>query len=362
MKTLPLAHIHHEAQVRMGEFAGWCVPLFYTRIREEYFSCINNWGLFDISHLGKVVVYGPDGANFLDWVSSRTVKGLSVGEGKFSFFLNHRGGIVDGVMVFREAEDQWLILTNAGAREKVVVWLNSLIERKVFAVELNDITENHFLISLQGPKSTSVIERVFSWKINNLRRFRTKKVHFGEYECAITRMSFSCLDGFEIRGEKKLGEQVWRKLLDALSPLEGKLCGFAVRDLLRFEAAFPLYGAEFDDTVNPLELGRPDLIDWEREEFLGYKPLVLERKRGSKKRLVGIEVKGKRIPRYGFPIQNKQDIPCGHITSGNYSFRLRKNLAMGFLGNPYGKLEESVVVSVPRTKVEARIVPLPFIS
>jgi len=362
MKKLPLACIHRESHVRMGDFAGWQVPLFYSGIQEEYFDCLRGWGVFDISHLGKVLVHGPGGEDFLEWVSSRSMRGLPVGEGRFTFLLNQRGGIVDGVVIFHEMEDRWLVLTNAGGRERVVAWLNSLARQRPCTVGLRDLTENQFLISIQGPESVSAIKEVFCWDIAYLPRFGTQRVRFQEHECSVARMSFSRLDGLEIRGERGLGESLWCTLLDAVAALQGKLCGFAVRDLLRFEAAFPLYGAEFDETVSPLELGRPDLIDWEKEDFIGRKPLVLEHKQGSKKKLVGLEVEGRRIPRCGFPIQSPQGIPCGYVTSGNYSFRLQKNLAMGLITESYGGIGETVIVSVPRTRVEARIVPLPFVS
>ncbi|HSV31526.1 MAG TPA: glycine cleavage system aminomethyltransferase GcvT [Atribacteraceae bacterium] len=359
MKSLPLAHLHQSRGARMGVFADWQVPIFFSRIRDEYFACRETFGLFDVSHLGKLFLRGQDSRALLKLTACRALDGISPGRGRYMFFLNHRGGIVDGVMVFPKNEGFW-ILTNAGAKERVFQWLHTQAGQKKMVVDVEDRTDRLFLFSLQGPASSRAISEFFCRPLSDLLRFSMSEAAHGGSEFLISRMSYSREDGFEIMGDRDCAGSLWENWLDFTHRNDGTVCGFGVRDLLRFEAAYPLYGQEMEETVNPLELGRENLIDWGKGEFIGRQALLMEQKQGSKKKLVGFEIDGKRIPRYGFPIQNRQGTPCGHITSGNYSFSLRKNLAMGFLSRPNWDIGQELLISVPRTKVLARIVPLPF--
>lgn len=343
----------------MGQFAGWRVPIFYSRIREEYFTCRERFGLFDISHLGKLFINGPDAASLLELTSCRVLAGSLPDRGRYTFFLNHRAGVIDGVMVFPENEGCW-ILTNAGAREKVFQWLHTQAGLQHMTTTIEDRTDQHFLFSLQGPDSAQVISEFFSCSLAELPRFSLVRITHSNREYRVSRMSYSREDGFEIMGDQENALALWTSWVEFVREKEGAICGFGVRDLLRFEAAYPLYGQEMDEMVSPLELGRTDLIEWDKSEFIGLKALLFERKQGSKKKLVGIDLDGKRIPRFGFPIKNADGIPCGHVTSGNYSFSLRKNLAMGLISRPHWEPGQRLTISVPRTRLEARIIPLPF--
>lgn len=357
LKKLPLSDFHRSLGARMGVFFGWEMPLYYRNIREEYLSCVNNCGLFDISHLGKFFLRGKEVTSFLDYVTCRQVSKVKEGKGKYTFFLNWRGGIVDGVTIFREREEEWSLISNAGAREKLFQWLNHLLESKQWEVELEDVTEKKTLFVLQGPQAQELVKELFPVLNDNWPKFSFRQFPPG---FQIAHLAFSREDGFEIMGDISFGLELWGKLVKEVEARGGALCGLGVRDLLRFEATFPLYGQEIDETTTPLELEREDLIDWEKADFIGKKALLLEKEEGSKKKLVGLEILGRRIPRYGYPLSTKEGIPCGYVTSGNYSFSWHKILALGFVNPIYGVKGNTLLVSAPRTKLEARIIDLPF--
>ncbi|HPZ81243.1 MAG TPA: glycine cleavage system aminomethyltransferase GcvT [Candidatus Atribacteria bacterium] len=359
LRELPLSDFHRSCGARMGMFCGWEMPLYYRSIREEYFACINSCGLFDISHLGKFFLRGREVVPFLDYATCRRVSEVREGRGKYTFFLNWRGGIVDGVTLFRKSEEEWLLISNAGARERLLQWLNHLIKSNRWEVEIEDVTEKKLLFALQGPQAMEVVEELFQVPGANWPKFSFRQCAHG---FQITHLAFSREDGFEIMGDVSLSLELWEKLVREVEGRGGALCGLGARDLLRFEATFPLYGQEIDETTTPLELGREDLVDWEKADFIGKKPLLLEKREGSKKRLVGLEILGRRIPRYGYPIYTEEGIPCGYITSGNYSFLWHKVLALGFISSISGEKGDTLLVAAPRTRLEARITSLPFMK
>jgi len=356
LKKLPLSDFHRSLGARMGVFSGWEMPLYYRSIREEYFSCINNCGLFDISHLGKFFLRGKEVTSFLDYATCRQLSKVKEGKGKYTFFLNWRGGIVDGTTIFREKEE-WILVSNAGAREKLFHWLDYLIKNQKWEVEVEDVTEKKTLFALQGPQAQQIVRQLFPVPNDNWPKFSFRQFSPG---FRIIHLAFSREDGFEIMSDVSLGLEWWKKLVEEAESRGGALCGLGARDLLRFEATFPLYGQEIDETTTPLELGREDLIDWEKDDFIGKKPLLLEKEEGSKKKLVGLEILGRRIPRYGYPLYTKEGMPCGYVTSGNYSFSWHKVLALGFVNPIYGVEGNTLLVAAPRTKLEARIIGLPF--
>lgn len=357
LRELPLSDFHRSCGARMGVFCGWEMPLYYRSIREEYFACTNSCGLFDISHLGKFLLRGKEATPFLDYATCRKVSEIKEGRGKYIFFLNWRGGIVDGATLFREKEEEWLLISNAGAREKLFRWLDYLIKTNKWEVEIEDVTEKKALFAIQGPEAAVIAKELFQVSGDNWPKFSFRKFPPG---FQVTHLAFSKEDGFEIMSDVSLGSGLWEKLLKEVERRGGALCGLGARDLLRFEATFPLYGQEIDETITPLELGRENIVDWEKADFIGKKPLLLEKEEGSKKRLVGLEILGRRIPRYGYPLYTKEGMPCGYVTSGNYSFSWHKVLALGFISSISGEKGETLLVAAPRTRLEAIIVNLPF--
>ncbi len=363
MRKLPLARKHLKIGARMGGFASWEVPILYKSIREEYFTCKNVCGLFDISHLGKFVVKGKDAGAFMELVSTRCFpEGVSL-RGKVSFFLNVRGGVVDMSLVYKIEEKKFLIFTNAGAREKFYLWISYIANQHHLEIDVEDYTERSLLFSIQGPKSQAVVKKAFSQDLSSLPRFGWKELKMPNQDLMIMRSAFSYEDGFEVWCREINDGEIWEVLLQCITEEGGCPCGFGVRDLLRFEASLPLYGQEIDETVTPLELKKEHLIEWEKENFIGKNSLCLEQKIGPKKQLVGIEItEGKKIPRYGYPVYNSQSLPCGYITSGNYSFLFKKILGLAFLDRQNCFCGRELVISAPGGKIKGRVVDIPFIT
>ncbi|MDK2897109.1 MAG: aminomethyltransferase [Candidatus Atribacteria bacterium] len=262
----------------------------------------------------------------------------------------------------RDGEEEWLLTTNSEARERVFNWLQTQVQAGGFSVTVRDLTPEFLLLSVQGPYTQEAISQFFNQSLSLLSRFEGTWVEYNSIKVRVSRMAFSRVDGLELLFLREEGEDFFLKLSSFLTGQGFSWCGFGVRDLLRFEAGFPLYGREMDETVTPLELGKEKLIDWKKENFIGKPPLVLEKKLGSKKKLIGMEVEGKGIPRWGYPIYNVAGLPCGYVTSGNYSFTLKKNLAMGFISSAQDKLVEELYILASKKKLKARMVPLPFLS
>jgi aminomethyltransferase len=332
----------YKDKAHIGEFAGFDLPLWFEGIKEEVIYVREKVGLFDVSHLGRVIFSGRDAGKFLDYLTTNDILNSEIYQAKYSLVCNENGGIKDDIIVFRMSSDKYLVIWNAINHEKNMKWINENIND--FNVDINNIYEKSFMIAIQGPLSEKILKQFFKEDLSSIKRFRGRILN----DYIVIRTGYTGEDGFEIIGEDK-GDEIW----DSLISLGAKPCGLGARDVLRIEAGLPLYGKDINEDINPFE-ARLDFAVKMNKDFIGKKAL-LEAK--INKRRMGIKMMGRSIPREDYRVYfNGKSV--GYITSGTFSPILNCSIAMAYLPlyinindivevEIRGKFEKGIVVDFP---------------
>ena len=349
---LPLHEEHLLKGARMGDFGGWLVPLFYSSIMEEHAAVRTKAGVFDISHMGEFIVEGPDALNYLEKNLPRRIAPVKFGQAIYLPLMNDQGGMVDDIIVYRMAEQKFLIIVNAGNIAKDLAWFAARISGDV---TVTDLSEGMGLLALQGPLSQTILLECFGAFYKDLRRFHYKDFEGG----VIARTGYTGEDGYEIMVPKSKLKQVWGVLFRVGEKYGLLPIGFGARDTLRLEAAMPLYGHELNDEVTPLEADLEWAIDLSKSEFPGSVILKKQKQAGIQKQRVGFEMTERGIPRQGFEIQ-KDGMVIGTVTSGSFIPTTGKNIGMAYVTVAEAKVGNTIDVMVRGNPVKAAVVSLPF--
>jgi aminomethyltransferase len=349
---LPLHEEHLRKGARMGDFGGWLVPLFYTSIMEEHTAVRTKAGIFDISHMGEFIVEGPAALAYLEKNLPRRVSPMKFSQAIYMPLVNDQGGMVDDIIVYRMAEQKFLIIVNAGNIEKDFTWFKARVTQ---GMTLTNLSDEMGLLALQGPLSQTILLECFGAFYKDLRRFHYKDFEGG----VIARTGYTGEDGYEIMVPKSKLKQVW-DVIFRVGAKHGLLpIGFGARDTLRLEAAMPLYGHELTDEITPLEADLEWAIDLTKGEFPGSAILKKQKTTGIQKKRVGFEMTDRGIPRQGFEIQ-KNGKMIGAVTSGSFIPTTGKNIGMAYVSVAEAKTGNTIDVMVRGKSVKAVIVPLPF--
>ncbi len=352
MRT-PLFDTHVASEGRIVEFGGFELPVQYekTGIKAEHTAVRESVGMFDVSHMGEFLMSGPDAESELNYLVSNQVVGLPVGKVLYSLLCNENGGIVDDLLIYKRAENSYLIVVNASNTEKDFEWMKSHLRK---SVKFENISNKIGQIAVQGPKAVDVVRRLYPDvdKLHNYTFFET------EYEggwCVVSRTGYTGEDGFELYVEADKVVKLWNLLLETGKP-EGLIpCGLGARDTLRFEAGMPLYGHELKDNYPANEVGLNFAIKMDKGDFIG-REAIANHVAGFCRR--GIKLLGKGIAREGSAVyQGSRQL--GIVTSGNFSVTNGCALAMVRI---FKGIEGNVEVEVRGKRFEAEFVKLPFIA
>jgi len=351
-QQLPLHDEHIRKGARMGDFGGWLVPLYYTSIMEEHAAVRNKAGIFDISHMGEFLVEGPNAIAYLERNLPRRVASVKLGQAIYMPLVNDKGGMVDDIIVYRMAEQKFLIIVNAGNIEKDFSWFHA---RLTEGVTLTDLSSEMGLLALQGPLSQIILLECFGAFYKDLRRFYYKDFEGG----VIARTGYTGEDGYEIMVPKAKLKQVW-DVLFRVGEKHGLLpVGFGARDTLRLEAAMPLYGHELNDELTPLEAVLDWAIDLTKDYFPGSEILKKQKQVGVSRKRIGFEMVERGIPRQGFEIQ-KNGKTVGSVTSGSFIPTTGKNIGMAYVAATEAQTGNILDVVIRGKAVKAAVVSLPF--
>jgi glycine cleavage system T protein (aminomethyltransferase) len=342
------------------EFAGWEMPILYRGIVDEHEQTRNSGSLFDVSHMGRLYFNGKDAQKFLDHVLTRNVAQQKVGQSRYSLACNESGGVIDDVIVSRD-EGHWLVVCNASNRERLVRHFEAARqERGGFDVRLDDRTESTAMVALQGPKVIDKLSEVLPTDLRSLKRYSFANDEVMMTRFTVFRSGYTGEDGVEMILPAKAATMAMR-MLDARADRPGatiRPAGLGARDTLRLEAAMPLYGHELGDTIDPLSAGLAWAVDLGGKEFIGAEALREKMARGIQRRLVGLELEGRRIARQGTPVKVNGKV-VGDVSSGTFSPTLQKSIAMAFVESSIGEGAE-VVADLKGTDNPAKVVKLPF--
>ena len=354
LNRTPLHGTHTSLDARMVPFAGWDMPVQYTGILAESRAVRSNAGLFDVSHMGRLDISGPDAPAFLDWIVTHNAANLRQGRARYALICNEEGGIIDDTVYYRVGEDSYLLVCNASNRQHVVPWIHRWIAEKFPRVSVEDRTEATAMIAFQGPATPALLDAAGDIDTSRMRFFSYAEGNVASRPAFVGRTGYTGEDGFELIVEAGDASHVWQTLMDAgATP-----CGLGARDVLRLEAGLSLHGNDIDTTTTPLEAGLDRFVRLDKE-FVGADVLRRQNEEGPPKRLVGLNVQGRSLARHGYPILH-QGTQVGTVTSGTQSPTLDRVVAMGYVLSELAGAGSALQIDIRGRVAEAEVVPVPF--
>ncbi len=339
----------------MVDFGGWELPQQYTSIRDEHLAVRKVAGLFDISHMGRLEVEGAHADSYLQRLFTNDLAKLDPGHAIYTLMCKEDGGVIDDLVVYREAQDRFLIVVNATNREKDVAWMR---EHLATGVYLTDRTKEVSLIALQGPRAEALLP-VGSTPTDAIPYFGFRSGKVAGITTLISRTGYTGEDGFELFVESDQVGQVWDAILDAGKPSGVLPAGLGARDATRLEAALRLYGNDMDETVNPYEAGLGWTVKLAKGDFVGRDALAKIQQGGARRTLIGLKTAAGSIPRHGAAVVS-QGRRAGVVTSGTHSFFLGHPIALAMVEVPSFPVGDTVAVEVRGREAPAEVVKLPF--
>lgn len=350
----------------MVDFAGYLMPLQYTSIQEEHRAVREGVGMFDVSHMGEFIVRGEEALDFLQYVTSNDVSRLEIGQAQYSCLPNGKGGIVDDLLVYRLPEEHcsageraYMLVVNASNIEKDWNWLQSQLgDRKV---QMIDISEKTGLLAVQGPKAAEVLQWLTVVDLSKMKYYTFEKARFaGVDNVIVSATGYTGAGGFELYVDAKRLPEVWDAIMSAGADAGIVPVGLGARDTLRLEKGYCLYGNEIDDTTSPLEAGLGWITKLKKGDFVDREVIVERKAKGLDRKLMGLKLEGRRVPRTGYKIEDNDGKEIGVVTSGSQSPSLNQPIGIGYL--PAGtEVGSEVQIVVGKKKLPAEVVKLPFI-
>ncbi len=356
LRTTVLHDDHVSLGARMVPFAGYDMPVQYAGVLAEARAVRTAAGIFDVSHMGRFAVDGPDARALLDWIHTADVgEAMPIGRARYGLLCNESGGIVDDAIVYRLGDERFMIVANAANAAKVFAWLERWRDERFPNATLTDRTAEIAMIALQGPDGTSIAARVAGFDPDAVRPFNVVETEVMGAPALIARTGYTGEDGVEIMPASEATSALWRALMDAgAAP-----CGLGARDALRLEAALLLHGSDMDETVNPIEAGLERFVRLERD-FCGADAVRAAAENGTTRVLAGFRTAERGpAPRAHHRIL-VEGADAGEVTSGSYSPYLDTNIGLGYLPREASEPGTPIAVDVRGRQIPAQIVALPF--
>jgi aminomethyltransferase len=361
MKQTALIEEHRKLGGRLIDFGGWELPVQYTGVMDEHLACRAAAGLFDVSHMGEVLVEGADAEKFLYHLVSNDVSKIEIGMAQYSALCRPDGGIVDDLIVYRRAPEKYLVVVNASNTDKDFAWMQKCHHDGDFKCLLENESAKWSQIAIQGRVAEKILQMLTPAKLADVKTFRFVEDHVLGIPAILARTGYTGEDGFEIYLAWSEAPKVWQALLEKGTPLGLKACGLGARDTLRLEVKYPLYGNELTDETNPVEAGIGFAMKLDKTDFIGKAAILAAKKAGLNRKLVGIEIKGAGIPRTGYKLFDLDGTTeIGFLTSGTQSPSLKKPIGIAYLRTNRAELGTKILVEIRANKIPAEVVATPF--
>jgi len=354
---------YHRKHGNIVEYAGFDLPVWFEGIIPECRSVRNNCGIFDVSHMGRVLAEGKGAESFLNELATNDMSKLAVGKGQYSLFCNAKGGIMDDLTIFRIGNLRYLVVYNAGNRDKNWSWL--LKNKTRTDVTISDVSDQIAMFAVQGPRAGTVLWNLSGVKLDEVEKYGTKDAKVAGIPCLLTRSGYTGEDGFEIYvwntsvKEPSIAVKVWEKLLSGGREVGISPVGLGARDVLRLEAGMCLYGNDIDENTSPVEARLNWVVRLEKPNFVGKDAIVRLKEKGPDRVRAGFKMREKGIPRQGQDIFVNNDA-VGKVSSGTFSPTLSLGIGMGYVPPSLAAIGERFTVGIRDRKVEAEVVKLPF--
>jgi aminomethyltransferase len=356
--------VHRAMGAKMVEFNGWDMPVEYPSVGgivAEHNAVRNRVGIFDVSHMGDIRLAGPDALEAVQHITMNDAARLAIGQAQYSALLYPQGTFVDDVIVHRLGEQEYLLVINAGTREKDFSWVCE--NTRQFHCKVENLSDDFTQIAIQGPQGVSLLQKLTDVELSAVKAYWVRRGSVcGLKNILIARTGYTGEDGFEIYvpADQTTSAKVWNQVLEAGKEFGGLPCGLGARNTLRLEAKLPLYDHEISDTINVWEAGLDRFCKMEKSEFIGREALEEARSKGLKRILVGLEMIERGIARDGYKVWDESDHEIGYVTSGSYAPFLKKNIGLAYVPWGQGAIGSRVKVEIRGQGVRAQLVPTPF--
>lgn len=357
LKRVELHDIHVAAGAKMVPFAGFEMPVQYTGVTDEHNCVRERIGVFDVSHMGEFMVTGKGALDLLQWITSNDVSKLTDGKVQYSCLPNGKGGIVDDLLVYRIAEDQYFLVVNASNIDKDFAWI---AENNRFDAKVENLSDNYSLLAVQGPRTAQALQALTSIDLAAMKYYTFEIGTFAGVEnMIVSATGYTGAGGFELYIPTGQAEKVWQRVMEAGKEFGIQPAGLAARDTLRLEMGFCLYGNDIDDTTSPLEAGLGWITKFTKN-FIDRETLENQKSSGLRRKLVAFELIDRGIPRHDYELRGADDQIIGKVTSGTMSPSTGKAIGLGYVETAYAALDTTIYVNVRGKNLAARVVALPF--
>jgi aminomethyltransferase len=363
LRKTALNATHHRVGAKMVDFGGWEMPVEYSGLIAEHMAVRTGVGVFDVSHMGDIQLRGPGSLAAVQHISMNDASKLKDGQAHYSALLYPNGTFVDDVIVHRFSENDYLLVINAGTREKDVSWVRQNVGR-MQGVHVSDYSDYYTQLAIQGPKAEATLRKLTDRDLDGIKNYWfTWGTVCGLRNTLIARTGYTGEDGFEIYvpWDLETSERVWNEVLEAGREFGILPCGLGARNTLRLEAAMALYGHEISETINVFEAGLERYCKLEKGDFIGRDALEkVKNEGGPKRKLVGLEMIERGIARDGYRVLSLDGKPIGSVSSGSPAPFLKKNIALAHLATEFIEPGTEVAVEIRNAPVKARVVSTPF--
>ena len=358
MKRTPLYQVHESLNAKFTEFGGWEMPLQYSSIVKEHLAVRTTVGLFDLSHMGEFEIRGQGANALLQKLSTNDVGRLTDGRVLYTLFCNETGGIVDDLLIYRHADNHYILVVNAANIEKDLAWVET---HNSTGAEIKDVSEHTALIALQGPKAIDILKPFVSKRdVSDISFFRFAVDEVAGIPTTISRTGYTGEVGFELYVDADAAEKLWNALYPAVMEAEGQPVGLGARDTLRLEAGLRLYGMDMNDNTNPYEVGLSKFVKSKNRQFIGKNALLREKKKGIAKQMIGFQMLDRAVARAGYPVYQSGD-QVGEVTSGAPSPSLKCNIGFATVRSQAISDGDKIDIEIRGRMHPAKIVTTPFI-
>lgn len=367
-KRTALYEEHQKLGGRIIDFGGWELPVQYTGVIDEHLACRTQAGLFDVSHMGEVHVEGPGAEAFLNYLVSNDITKLNIKQALYSEMCNHRGGIVDDLLVYRRSKDRFLVVVNASNTDKDFAHMQVIQKEfhqkypKAGAFTLTNESAKYTQIAIQGRTAETIVQQLTNTSLSQIKTYWFDEgTVLKSIPAVIARTGYTGEDGFELYVPWDKGPEVWRALVEAGKPHGLKPVGLGARDTLRLEMKYPLYGHELSDETNPFAVGVGWVVKLDKGDFVGRQAIVEGREKGFKTVLCGLKLLDRGIPRQGYSVYTEDGkTKLGEIASGTQSPSLNIAIATAHLQPNFTKIGTRLTVEIRGAKIPAEVIPTPF--
>jgi len=358
MKRTPLYDKHLALGAKMVPFAGFEMPVSYAGINVEHQCVRQQVGVFDVSHMGQFTVKGPQAKALLQWTTSNDLEQLKPGKAQYSCFPNHTGGIVDDLIIYQIAEEDYFLVVNASNIDKDFTHLEK--ENKSFGALLNNLSDDFALLAVQGPLAAQTLQPLTQVSLGEIPYYHfTQGTLAGINNILISATGYTGAGGFELYVHKNEAAALWDAVVQSGSSLGIQPVGLAARDTLRLEMGYCLYGNDINDQTSPISAGLGWITKFTKP-FINSESLRAEKEAGSERKLVGFKILDRGIPRHDYILENQAGQSIGVVTSGTMSPSLSEGIGMGYLDRAYCTLGTKIFVRIRDKQIPAEIVKLPF--